>query len=65
MDEQGSGTGGRVVSTAAALAVNRAIAAGVLTEEEGFRLLYPEEAAAAYDLARWPWGARTKLGAPK
>lgn len=41
------------------------IAAGWLTEEEGYRLLFPEEAAAAYDLARWPYGAATRLGAPK
>lgn len=65
MAEQGSGTGGRVVSAATALAVNRAIRASVLTEQEGFRLLFPEEAAAAYDLAQWPWGATTMLGAPK
>lgn len=55
----------RKVDSRAAMNILAMIYHGELTEEEGFRLLFPEEAVVVYDIAKWPWGAPTRLGAPK
>lgn len=57
----------RIVSTEAARNVLSMVNAGELTEEQAYRLLFPEEAAGVYTLDRWPYGppAPGKLGAGK
>lgn len=62
-----SSTPTRTVSLEAARNVLSMVHAGELTEEQAYRLLFPEEAAGVYSLDRWPYGPPLpgRLGAGK